>query len=116
MDQGIRAQLQISRTTHINDILRTTIFSFIGLGALIAFTDGLAIPLTVLTITVTVFGILAGNTAIDDVSVLRNDMDEATRASHYGQKAHGRNLEAFKIVSTVLNGAVGLAYLAVIWG
>ena len=112
MNSDLRMQLQIARTHHYGDIIRTTLFSLLGLGALIGFgAESIDIPLAVLTVAVTLFGILAGGTALDDIATLRDDMDEATGTSNYGQLVKGRNLGLLKMISGTLIGLTGLGLL-----
>ncbi|MEL7026457.1 MAG: hypothetical protein AAGO57_04390 [Pseudomonadota bacterium] len=112
----LRMQLQIARTAQFGDIIRTTFFGLIAIAAVTAFGgDGADIPLAVLTVALSVFGIIGGGVALDDVSALRDDMDDATGLSTYGQAAKSRNLGALKLLSAVLIGAAGLAELAAIF-
>jgi hypothetical protein len=110
MTPEIRMQIQVARTSAYNDIMRTTMFTFAVIAAAIHFGDGsYSVPLMALTIAVTLFGILAGGTALDDIDNLRADMDEATANSAYGKNAKARNLGALKMTSSILLGLVGLA-------
>lgn len=116
MNSELRMQLQIARTGHYGDIMRTTLFCLLGIAAIIGFGGGAAakLPLVFATIAVTLFGALAGGTALDDISVLRDDMDDGTGASAYGQQAKGRNLKLLKLLSGALIGLTGLAEVLVL--
>ena len=105
-----RMQIQVARTADYSSIIRTTMFTFTAIAAVIHFGDGsYSVPLMALTIAITLYGILAGGTALDDVDSLRADMDEATANSAYGKQVKARNLGALKMTSKVLVGLVGLA-------
>jgi len=109
-------QLQIARTGHYGDIMRTALFALTATAAIIGFgADGIAVPLTLLIIAITAFGAIGGATALDDVSALRDDMDEATGSSVYGQNAKTRNLGLLKTLTMVLIGATGLAQIIAVW-
>ena len=104
----IRMQLQVARTTAYNDIMRTTMFTFAVIAAVIHFGDGsYSTPLMAMTIAVTPYGIWGG-TALDDVGNLRDDMDEVTANTTYGKHARARNIGALKMTSSVPLGLVGL--------
>jgi hypothetical protein len=105
-----RNYLSVSRTNAYYDIMRTTMFSFTGLAAVIHLgPDSYSAPLVTLAVAATAYGILAGGSALDDMIALRDDMDEATANSSYGRAVKGRNLPALKLASGVLLGLVGLA-------
>ena len=115
MQQDLRMQLQIARTGQYGDIMRTTIFAQLGLSALIAFGGpSIALPLAIAVVMVALFGALGGGTALDDISVLRDDMDEATGTSNYGRLVKARNLGLLKILTMVLIGAIAVAQLVAI--
>jgi len=112
MTPEIRTQLLIARTGNYNDIMRTTIFTLLGIAAATHFGDGAySAPLTVLTIAATLYGILAGGVALDDIMALRDDLDEAAANTTYGKLVRARNIGALKMTSSVLLGLVGLAAL-----
>ena len=108
----LRMQLQIARTTHYGEVLRTTLFGQLGISAMIGFgAEGIILPLFVMTIAITVFGVAAGNAALDDIGALRNDMDEEMAGSNYAKFARGRNLEGLKMLSTGLLVLIGITEL-----
>ncbi|MDJ1017111.1 MAG: hypothetical protein QNJ35_11415 [Paracoccaceae bacterium] len=107
-----RLQLQIARTGDYNGIMRTTIFTFLGVAALIHFgPGGFSLTLAILVIATTAYGVLAGGVALDDIIALRDDMDDETRASAYGQIVSDRNIPTLKMISTALLALIGLAEL-----
>ena len=112
MTQDQRMQMLIARTRNYADIMRTTIFTLFGISAVIHLGDGsYSAPLTVLIVAATLYGILAGGVAIDDIMALRDDMDDATAETAYGKLVKGRNIAGLKMTSTVLLVLVGFAAL-----
>lgn len=115
MTPDIRKDLLIARIDNYTAIMRTTIFTMAAIAAMIEFgPGGYSAPLITLTIAATLYGILAGGSALDDMIALRADMDEATANSNYGKAVAARNLPMLKMVSTVLLALVGLAEVAAI--
>lgn len=116
MTQDQRNYLSMTRLTHYFDIMRTTIFAFVGLGAIIQLgPDGYSAPLTVMVISVAAYGILAGGTALDDIINLRADMDDDTANSSFGKALKARNIPALKMTSSVLLGLIAIAELYAIF-
>ncbi|MEL6644634.1 MAG: hypothetical protein AAFQ79_11920 [Pseudomonadota bacterium] len=116
MNSDLRMQLQIARTSQYGDIMRTALFALTGIAAVVGFgAEGVDIPLAVLTIAVTLFGAIGGATALDDISILRDDMDEATAGSGYGQQVKTRNLGLLKTLSAALLGLSSLGLLLAIF-
>ncbi|MCY0149511.1 hypothetical protein OEG84_17805 [Hoeflea sp. G2-23] len=112
MTQDNRNYLSINRSAHYYDIMRTTVFAFVGIAAIIEFgPDGYSPALTMLVIVTAVYGIIAGGTAIDDIGSLRDDMDEETANTHFGKSLMARNLPALKMISAVLLGLAAVAEL-----
>ena len=112
MTPELRATIMQARVTHYTDIMRTTIFTFAALAAIIELgPGGYSAPLTVLVVATAAYGILAGGAALDDVINLREDMDESVAQTTYGRGIKARNLPALKMTSAVLLGLVGLAEL-----
>ena len=102
-----------ARTHEFNNIMRTTLFAFLGIGAALHFgPDAFSAPLFALTIVVTGFGILAGNAALDDLAKLQDDMTDEFAATSYGQGVTARDFGRFKMVSSGLLAALAVATLA----
>lgn len=111
-----RNYLSMCRLTQYYDIMRTTLFVFTGLAAIIEFgPSGYSAPLTVLAITATAYGILGGSTAIADVNNLRDDMDEEAAKTKFGKALKARNVQALNIISAAMVGLIGIAELFAIW-
>ncbi|MEO0702136.1 MAG: hypothetical protein AAFV31_15310 [Pseudomonadota bacterium] len=116
MNSELRMQLQIARTAQYGDIMRTSLFALIAVAAVVGLgVTGVDIPLAVLTVAITLFGAIGGGTALDDVSVLRQDMDEDTAGSAYGRQVKTRNLALLKTLSAALLGLAGLGVLLAIF-
>ena len=115
MNTELRMQLQIARTGHYGDIMRTTIFAQLALTAVIGFgATGVTVPLVIAAVTIALFGALGGSTALDDISILRDDMDEATGSSAYGKQAKARNLALLKALSAGLIALIAAAQIYVL--
>ena len=107
-----RNYLSMTRSSHYFDIMRTTIFAFIGLAAIIELgPDGYSAPLTVLIVATAAYGILAGGTALEDINKLSDDLDEDTASTNFGKTLKARNFPALKMTSAVLLGLVAIAEL-----
>ena len=80
MELSERNKLVIARVENFNYILRTAMLILLGTLALCIFASGNAHiwPLSITIIGATLYGILAGNTAINDLDALREDMDADT--------------------------------------
>lgn len=112
MTPELRTQLSLGRLDHYFNIMRTVVFAFVAVAATDAFgAGGYSAPLMALVVLVTTYGILAGNTCLDDLDNLRGDLGEEMAATHYGKGILDRNISALKAISSVLIGLVGLAEL-----
>ena len=81
MELSERNKLVIARVENFNYILRTAMFVLLGTLALGVFAEGNAHiwALSATIIGATLYGILAGNTSLNDMAALREDMDEETK-------------------------------------
>ncbi len=112
MEEGFRGPIVRARLEDYYGTLRTTLFAFVGLAAIISFApDGSPVMIVPLVIAVSAFGILAGNAALDDVEALREDMDDEMAGSAFGKMVSARNMTALKATSSGLVGLTGLAQL-----
>lgn len=111
MDPQLRTTLSLGRLSHYYSIMQTTILGFVAVAALLGFGAAAPVALAVLAIVIAAFGILAGNAALADLKALVQDLDEATRATHYGRSIAARNLDALKLISTLLIALTGLVLL-----
>ena len=115
MQETHRIQLFTARAGQFSEIVRTTVFAQLGIAALLCFAQSIPVlPMIVITIAVTLFGMLGGNAALDDVAALREDMDTPTAETAYGRVACSRNIGLLKTMSAVLIGLTGLAELIAI--
>lgn len=112
MSPELRTKTAIGRSSNYFEIMRTVLFGFVAVAAIIEFgADGYSAPLAMIIVALTAYGILAGAAAMNDLSALRDDLDEETRSSNYGQELASRNFSALKGISGVLIGLTGLAEL-----
>ena len=115
MTSDQRIEIAMARSAHYFHIMRTVMFVFVGIAAVIEFGDGgYSAPLTTLIIAITAFGILAGGVALNDIEALRSDLDEETKATAYGRGLAERNIGMLRMISSVLIGLVGLAELVMV--
>ena len=116
MTPELRNNIVLCRIENYSSIMRTSIFAFVGIAAIIEFGPaGFSAPLTMLVIATTAYGILAGTTALDDLISLRDDMDEDMANSAYGKGVNARNIPALKMISTALLALIGAAELYAIF-
>jgi len=116
MTPETRVQIVLGRSRDYFDIMRTTLFAFAGLAAIIEFgAGGYSAPLATLVAAVTAYGALAGGTALSDIDNLRADMDEATAGTCYGKAIAARNFGALRAISAVLVVLIGAAELYAIF-
>ena len=112
MTPELRTRIVIARSADYFGIMRTTLYVFAALAAVIELgPDGYSAPLTMLVVTIAAYGILAGGTALDDIINLRGDMDDDMAQTAYGKGINARNIPALKMVSTVLVALIGVAEL-----
>ena len=116
MTPELRTQLLIGRLNNYATIMFTTMFVFVGVAVMIELgSGGYSAPLTMLAIGATAYGVLAGGSALDDMTALRDDMDDATAATNYGKTASARNIPMLKNISSVVITLIGLAELYAIF-
>lgn len=116
MTPEMRTKLAVSRIADYHMVMRTTIFTLLGIAALIHLgPEGYSAPLTMLVVAAVAYGVLAGGTSLDDIDKLKDDLDDATAASNYGQGLAARNVKTLKTISTGLLVLVGLAELYAIF-
>ena len=95
--------------------MRTTMFGFIGVAAVIELSGGgFSLPLLAIAIALTAYGILAGGTALDDIIAIRDDMDDEMAETAYGSGVKARDIPMLKNISAGLMGLIGLATIAAI--
>ena len=115
MDRDQRIALLTARAGDYFGIMRTTIFGFIGVAAVIEFGGGgFSLPLLAIVITLTTYGALAGGTALDDIIAMREDMDDEMAETAYGSGVKARNIPMLKNISGGLVGLIGLAAIIAI--
>ncbi|SLN39256.1 hypothetical protein PEL8287_01931 [Roseovarius litorisediminis] len=116
MTPEFRQTIVQGRINNYYEIMRTSIFTFTGLAAIIQLgPDGYSAPLTMLVVAVTAYAILAGGTALDDVINLAEDMDDDMAQSAYGKGVKARNIPMLKMISSGLMALIGVAELFAIF-
>ncbi len=99
-----------ARTADYNNIMRTTLFVFFGIGAALHLGDGsYSAPLLVLSIVITAYGVLAGGTALDDLNALKGDLDDEMSGTTYGTGVANRDILMLKNISAGCVAVTGLA-------
>lgn len=97
------------RTNNYFEIMRTTLFSLVGLSAVIAFAPSGAAPMLILLVLgVVVYGYLGSKAALDDVEALHQDMKEVTSGTQLGLE---RNYGLFKTLTVALLGLIALTMI-----
>ncbi|NOE18831.1 hypothetical protein GS634_11935 [Ruegeria atlantica] len=115
MDPQLRSEISMRRLDHYYDIMRTSIFAYVAIAAVIGFgAEGVALPLIVLVLVITTYGVLAGKTALEDVENLRGDMTEEFAQTSFAQGLKARNLKGLILTSNVLLSLIGLSELIAI--
>ena len=117
MDRDQRIKLVTARSADYFGIMRTTIFGFIAVAAVIEFGgDGFSLPLAVIVIALTAYGVLAGGAALVDIIAIRDDMDEEMTGTAYGSGVKARNIPMLKNISAGLMGLIGVSeFLAILF-
>ena len=117
MTPETRQAIVAARTADYAAIMRTTIFGFVAIAAVLHLgPDAFSLPLLLITVTVTAYGVLAGGTALDDIDNLRGDMTPEMRETSYGSAVMSRDIGMLKTISAGLIGATGVGlFLAVLF-
>ena len=116
MTPELRAKIAMGRSADYFGVMRTVLFGFLGVAAVIEFgADGYSAPLTMLVVTLSIYGVLAGGVALDDLNALKADLDEDMLKTNYGKGLTARNVSALKIMSSILVGLTGVAELYAIF-
>jgi len=114
MDSRIRADLQLARSAHYIDIIRTVCFVEVGLLAIIVFgtAAGHEPALWALILGTAIYAIVAGDQALSDLKALRDSMDEETARSPYGKVALKSDYRLYRWLNVAVNAIIALALLA----
>ena len=116
MELSERNKLIIARVENFNYILRTAMFVLLGTLALGIFAEGnvhiWAVSATI--IGATLYGMLAGNTALNDMAALREDMDEATKNTNYGVSVQSAPIPVFRVILLIVYLVIALTQLIVL--
>ena len=108
MDRDQRITLVTARASDYFGIMRTTMFGFIAVAAVLEFgSGGFSLPLLAIVIALTVYGVLAGGTALEDIIAIRDDMDDEMATTAYGSGVRARNIPMLKNISAGLMALIG---------
>tara|TARA_B100000579_G_scaffold230626_1_gene189011 strand:- start:31 stop:387 length:357 start_codon:yes stop_codon:yes gene_type:complete len=118
MEISERNKLIIARVENFNYILRTAMLVLLGTLALCIFASGNTHiwPLSITIIGATLYGILAGNSAINDMVALRKDMDEETKNTNYGISVMSAPLPVFRVILIIVYIAIAISQLIMLHG
>lgn len=116
MSPELHTTLAMNRHAHYYSIMRTTIFTLAALAIGIEVApDGYSAALTMAVIGAVAYGVLAGNSAMDDLKNLIDDVDEEIAKTNYGAGLAQKPMGMFKMASTSLLILLGLAELLAIF-
>ena len=93
-------------------------FVLLGTLALGIFAEGNAHiwALSVTILGATLYGILAGNTALNDMAALREDMDEETKNTNYGVSVLSAPPPVFRVILFIVYLAIAVTQLMMLHG
>ena len=115
MTPELRQTIVHARTTEYSNIMRTTLFTFLGIAAVLHLgPDTLSLPLLLLTVTITAFGALAGGTALDDINNLKEDITAEFGETTYGRGVAERDIPKLKLISGIMIILTGVALILAI--
>ena len=110
MTTETRNFLATNRLTHYYSVLHTTFLGFIAIAAIIHFsTDIHKLMMSLLILSVTAYGVLAGNTALADVKNLGAGTDEELAKTNFGKGIEKRNMGTLQLASGSLIALSGFA-------
>ena len=118
MELSERNKLIIARVENFNYILRTAMFVLLGTLALCVFVEGNSHiwALSATIIGTSLYGMLAGNTALNDMAALREDMDEETKNTNYGVTVQSAPLPVFRIILHIVYLTITVTQLMMLHG
>jgi hypothetical protein len=110
MDNATRSQTALGRGNHYFYTMRTVMFMYLGLAAILTFSNAeqISLVIQVIAIAAAIYAVLAGDSALKDVGNLRDDMDDTTKASNYGKGALKTPYLAFRAISAIVNIVVAV--------
>ena len=112
MTQEQRDALIAERSATLTQVMRTTMYTFTALAAIIAFAPGVNPSMMgMLVVGTMIYGILAGRTNLNILASLAADVPAD---SAYGKAQASTNYGMLTLVSSVVFGLIGLTQLYVI--
>ncbi|MEO1919131.1 MAG: hypothetical protein ABGW81_05400 [Paracoccaceae bacterium] len=117
MDTNSHTYLFTMYTGIVGNTLRTSLLGLLGTMAIIAFADisDYKLAMAAIIITFTVLGVLRAKGPIGSLGPLSTDMSSELAESNYGKALADAPFGMFKIVTSVLFLATGLAQLWALW-
>ncbi|MBW1905582.1 MAG: hypothetical protein JRJ24_09790 [Deltaproteobacteria bacterium] len=118
MDAQARNNIMTTRVGHYYEIVRTANFLLLGTAAVIiwANTAGAELAIAVLVVGAGLYGILAGDRALSDVTALRSDMDKEDRDTNWGRSLQAAPLPVFRGISGLIYAAIVATQLMLLFG
>ena len=117
MDAQTRTNVSMNRVQHYHNVMRTSMFVLLGSLAVIVFGDtaGLELAIAVPVVGAGLYGILAGDRALSDLTALRSDMDEEDRATNYGRSFQAAPLPVLRGMSAIIYVAIVVTQLMALY-
>jgi hypothetical protein len=105
MDNETRTKTALGRGNHYFYTMRTVMFIYLGLAAILTLSNAaqFSLVIQVIAIAAAIYAVLAGDSALKDIANLRDDMDDVTKASNYGKGALKTPYLAFRAISAIVN-------------
>lgn len=118
MQAQARNDMMMTRVGQYYEIVRTANLLLLGTAALILFanTAGAELAIAVLVVGAGLYGILAGDRALSDVTALRSDMDKEDRDTNWGKSLQAAPLPIFRGISGVIYAAIVVTQLMLLYG
>ncbi|MFQ5623415.1 MAG: hypothetical protein ACE5FS_08465 [Paracoccaceae bacterium] len=113
MDSSVLSSVSQGRSSNYADIMRTSLWAQVAIAGIIGAGagDAAGVALAVLTIGIALYGVLAGDAALKDLSNLMQDMPDDMKATAYGRAAQTNPFMAYRAISAVVHIVVALAIL-----
>ena len=117
MDVQTHTALIGTYTDIVGNTLRTVLFGLTGTMALIVFADvsQYKLAMSVLVITLALYGVLRTNAPMMVISALADDLPTELEGSSFGQAFTGAPISVFRAIVAVLMIAVAITQLLAIW-
>ncbi|MBS9717123.1 hypothetical protein ACFFUT_06250 [Pseudohalocynthiibacter aestuariivivens] len=113
MDSATRAAIALGRGNHFFNVMRTALFVLFGTLVLIATTDTgpYDLALGAVIVSAALYGGLAGDSALRDLTAINKDMNEEDAASNFGRSANGAPMMLYRVITALVYIVMALAQL-----